>query len=86
MSVIRISQVEVTNINRRGFWLQCSGEDLYLPFAEFPQFEHASVSQICRIECKGPALLYWPGLGIDLSLDRIREPMAASHRRPRYNC
>lgn len=84
MSVICFSHAEVTNINRRGFWLQCRGEELYLPFAEFPQFENATVQQICRVECPCDAHLYWPGLGIDLSLDTIRDPMTAVRRRPKY--
>ncbi|TFW32207.1 DUF2442 domain-containing protein [Massilia horti] len=86
MSVIRFSHAEVTSINRRGFWLQCRGEELYLPFAEFPQFEHATVQQICLVVSPSDARLYWPGLDIDLSLDAIRDPMAASGRRPRYRC
>jgi len=31
-----ISQVEVSNISRHGFWLLLDDEELFLPFAEFP--------------------------------------------------
>jgi hypothetical protein len=30
------SEAEVTNISRHGFWLLVDGQELFLPFAEFP--------------------------------------------------
>jgi hypothetical protein len=86
MSAICLPYAEVTTIDRRGFWLQVSEEELYLPFFEFPQFAHATVEQICRVETPCAAHLYWPGLGIDLSLEAIRNPMAASQYRPKFEC
>jgi hypothetical protein len=86
MAAICFSYAEVTSIDHRGFWLQFSGEELYLPFVEFPQFEHATVAQICRVECPSAATLYWPALDLDLALDAIRNPMAAPHNRPKYDC
>lgn len=81
MAAICFSYAEVTSIDRRGFWLQFGDEELYLPFVEFPWFEHATVAQICRIECPSASRLYWPALDLDLSLDSIRNPMAASQHR-----
>jgi hypothetical protein len=86
MAAICFSFAEVTNINRRGFWLQVSDEELYLPFDEFPQFSDATVEQICRVESPCASHLYWPGLGIDLSLEAIRNPLAGSFHRPKYDC
>jgi hypothetical protein len=86
MTVICFSYAEVTSIGGRGFWLQFGGEELYLPFVDFPQFEHATVAQISRVECPCSAHLYWPALELDLSVESIRNPMAAAHRRPKYNC
>jgi hypothetical protein len=77
MVAICFSTVEVTSIDRRGFWLQYRDEELYLPFVEFPWFEHATVAQICQVECASSSRLYWPALDIDLPLDAIRNPMAA---------
>ena len=34
-----ISQVEVTNVSKHGFWLLLDDEELFLPFAEFPWFK-----------------------------------------------
>jgi hypothetical protein len=79
MAAIRFSTAEVTTIGRRGFWLQFKDEELYLPFVEFPWFEHATVPQICHVECLSASRLYWPALDLDLTLDAIRNPMAAMH-------
>ena len=77
MSAICFSYAEVTSINRLGFWLQFGEEELYLPFVEFPRFEHATVAQICRVECVSASRLYWPALDLDLAVEAIRNPMPA---------
>ena len=77
---------EVVSIDQRGFWLRWRSEDLYLPFALFPWFEHATVAQLCRVECMGGASLYWPALDVELALDRIRHPMAAAQLAGGMDC
>jgi hypothetical protein len=86
MGAICFSNAEVTSINCRGFWLQVSEEELYLPFFEFPEFAQATVQQICKVESPCASRLFWPGLGIDLSLEAIRNPMTASQYRPGFEC
>ena len=86
MKQIQWEQVEITSLNRRGFWLRRQDEELYLPFALFPWFEHATVAQLCRVECIGEVCLYWPGLDLELALDRIRQPMAAAHLSGNRDC
>jgi hypothetical protein len=78
MLTIRVARPEITTIDRRGFWLRWRDEELYLPFALFPWFEHATVAQLCHILPLGGECLYWPGLDLELALDRIRHPMAAA--------
>jgi hypothetical protein len=78
MRQIRVAQPEIMTIDRRGFWLSWRDEELYVPFALFPWFEHATVAQLCRVEQLGRDCLYWPGLDLELALDRIRHPMAAA--------
>lgn len=68
------SQVEVTNISRHGFWLLLNGEELFLPFAEFPWFRDAAVGQIVQVELPSSGHLYWPELDIDLAVESIRHP------------
>lgn len=78
MAKIRVAQTEIISIHRHGFWLRCRDEELYLPFAMFPWFEHATVAQLCRVEALGTSCLYWPGLDVELALDRIRQPVMAA--------
>jgi hypothetical protein len=86
MAGIPFSCAEVTSINRRGFWLQYRDEELYLPFVEFPWFEHATIAQICKVECLSGARVYWPALDVDLSIEQIRNPMVASCHRDSFDC
>ncbi len=69
-----ISQVEVSNISRHGFWLLLDDEELFLPFAEFPWFQDVSVGKILNVERPSSAHLYWPQLDIDLAVQSIRHP------------
>lgn len=68
------SDVEVTNISRHGFWLYLGGRELFLSFAEFPWFAHASVAKITNVKWPSPNHLHWPELDIDLSVDSIEHP------------
>lgn len=79
MTAISFSCAQVTSIHQHGFWLQSGDEELYLPFVEFPWFEHATVAQICRVQCPSATRVYWPDLDLDLTLDAIRNPMAHPH-------
>jgi hypothetical protein len=81
---IRVGRAEITSIDGQGFWLRCRNEELYLPFSLFPWFEHATVAQLCRVECFGDTWLYWPSMDLELGIESIRNPMAsqADGRRP----
>jgi hypothetical protein len=69
-----ISQIEVTNISKNGFWILLGEEELFLPFDEFPWFKEAPVGQILNVEFPGPDHLYWPDLDVDLEVESIRHP------------
>jgi hypothetical protein len=64
-------EAEVANISRHGFWVFLGDRELFVSFAEFPWFEHASVSKILRVERPQLDHLYWPELDVDLSVDSI---------------
>jgi hypothetical protein len=66
--------VEVTNVSTVGLWLLLADEELFLPFSEFPWFEHASVGKIANVELLGADHLHWPDLDVDLSVESIRHP------------
>ncbi len=86
MSDISFSTVEVTSLSPLGFWLEFRDEELYLPFVEFPWFEHATVAQICRVQCPSSTRLYWPDLDVDLSVASIRNPAANPIHSISYDC
>lgn len=68
------SEPEVTNISPHGFWLLLNGEELFLPYGEFPWFQDATVRELTHVELPGTNHLYWPELDVDLSVDSIRHP------------
>jgi hypothetical protein len=69
-----ISQIEVTNISKSGFWILLGAEELFLPFKQFPWFKEAPVGQILNVELPSPDHLYWPDLDVDLEVESIRHP------------
>lgn len=68
------SPAEVTNISPHGIWLLAEDEELFLPFAEFPWFREASISDVLAVEVPLPGHFHWPALDVDLSLACIRNP------------
>ena len=71
---ITTSGVEVTNVSKHGLWVLLGDEELFLPYSDFPWFEHAQVSAVLNVELPGPDHLYWPDLDVDLTTESIRNP------------
>jgi Protein of unknown function (DUF2442) len=69
-----ITEIEVTNITRHGFWLYLGGRELFVPFREFPWFAEAPVSKILNVSWPSPDHLHWPELDVDLSVESIEYP------------
>ena len=69
-----ISEVEVTNISRHGFWLLLGGRELFLSFKEFPWFRDVSIGKLLNVELLHSHHLYWPDLDIDLAVESIEHP------------
>ena len=69
-----ISEVEVTNISKHGFWLLLRGREFFLPFREFPWFRDVPVGQLLNVELPHPHHLHWPGLDVDLAVESIEHP------------
>ena len=70
------SAIEVSLVSSRGFWLLLGDEEVFVPFADFPWFEKATVEQITTVEWPSPDHLYWPLLDVDLAVASIRDPSA----------
>ena len=63
-------------MSTHGFWLLLHGEELLVPFVDFPWFKKATIEQLTHVEWLSPDHLYWPQLDVDLSIDSIRNPNA----------
>ena len=70
------SVAEVTHVSKHGFWLFLNGEELLVPFEQFPWFKKATIEQLSNVQWPAPNHLYWPQLDADLSVESIREPSA----------
>lgn len=71
-----ISEAEITNVSKHGFWLLLGDEELFVAFSEFPWFADAPIRQLVHVELPQPRHLYWPELDVDLDIESIRNPEA----------
>ena len=71
---MRTSEPELIEVTTTGIRLRIDGRKHFLPFAEFPWFEDATIRQIANITRPAPGHLRWPSLDVDLSLDSILAP------------
>jgi len=71
---IATSEIEVSMVSNKGFWLLLGNDELFVSYAEFPWFKQATVEQITTIELPIPNHLYWPMLDVDLAVESIRNP------------
>ena len=70
------SVAEVTHVSKHGFWLFLDGEELLVPFVQFPWFKKATIEQLSDVQWPTPNHLYWPQIDTDLSVESIRDPSA----------
>jgi hypothetical protein len=70
------SLCEVTNITPLGFWVFVDDAEYFVPFADYPEFEAATIAQIHAVQRVGPDQLHWPDLDIDIELDALTRPEA----------
>ena len=68
------SQVEVTHISNHGVWLLAHGQELFMPYENFPWFRDVSVGKILNVEEPSPGHYYWPDLDVDLTTEIILHP------------
>lgn len=68
------SGVEILNVSPHGFWLLVRDREHFLDFDRFPWFRGATLDQVFEVQLLHETHLYWPGLDVDLDLDRIEHP------------
>jgi hypothetical protein len=59
-----------------GFWLLLDDREYFVPFADYPVFQAASITQIYGVERIAPDQLYWPTLDVDIDLRSLEYPEA----------
>ena len=68
------SEIEVSLVSNKGFWLLLGDEELFVAYTDFPWFKQAAIEQITTIEWPSADHLYWPLLDVDLAVASIRDP------------
>ena len=74
MPGIAISDNEVTSIGATGFWLLVEDKEYFVPFADYPVFQTATIEQIFNVERLGPGQFHWPAVDADVELDALENP------------
>jgi hypothetical protein len=69
-----ISNSEVTNIEQLGFWVLVDEREFFVPFAEYPVFQGASIQQIFHLQRISPTQLHWPDLDADIEIEALEQP------------
>lgn len=66
--------VEVTNISTHGIWLLADGEELFMPYDDFPWFKDQPVKSIINVKEQSSGHFYWPDIDVDLTKEMIEHP------------
>jgi hypothetical protein len=69
-----ISHSEVTNIEPLGFWVLVDEKEYFIPFADYPVFQSASIQQIFNMRRLSPNQLHWPDLDADIEIEALEQP------------
>ncbi|MFQ5850906.1 MAG: DUF2442 domain-containing protein [Candidatus Binatia bacterium] len=67
-------KLKVTNVSSHGIWLIAHGQELFMPYEEFPWFKDAPIGKIFKVEELTSGHFYWPELDIDLTMKIIEHP------------
>ena len=68
------SEAEVTSIDTHGIWVYVAGREYFLPYADYPWFRDARVSDLVNVELLHGVHLHWPSLDVDLAVDSLEDP------------
>jgi hypothetical protein len=69
-----ISDYQITNIERFGFWIYTNEEEYFVKFEEFPDFKHARIEEILNFKRIDPQQFHWPDLDIDIDINSLKNP------------
>ena len=69
-----ISEVDISLVTAKGFWIFVHSKEYFLSFDEYPWFRNARIAEIMNVELKNQHHLRWDDLDIDLELDSLEHP------------
>jgi hypothetical protein len=65
---------DVTNIGSLGFWLLADDHEYFVPFADYPVFQSATIIHIFNVQRIDTGQYHWPDLDADIELDALEHP------------
>ena len=69
-----ISEVDISLVTAKGFWILVQLKEYFLSFDDYPWFRNAQVAEIMNVELKNQYHLRWNDLDIDIELDSLKHP------------
>jgi hypothetical protein len=69
-----ISDIEVSLVTAKGFWILVKSKEYFLSFDEYPWFRNARVAEIMNVKLQHQNHLRWNDLDVDLELDSLENP------------
>ncbi len=65
---------EITNVSSQGFWLLADDREYFVPFADYPVFQSATITQVFNMRRIAPGQYHWPDLDADVELEALEHP------------
>ena len=69
-----ISDVEVSVVSTKGFWILVHKKEYFLSFEKYPWFYNARIAEIMNVELLHQHHLRWQDLDVDLELESLEHP------------
>jgi len=69
-----ISNVEISLVTAKGFWIFVQSKEYFLSFDDYPWFRNARITEVMNVELKNQYRLRWEDLDIDIELDSLEHP------------
>jgi len=70
---ISTGKIEVTNIERDGFWILLPENEYFVSFDQYPAFKQAKIEQIFNFRYDEDEIR-WTDLDVDLEIEALRHP------------
>jgi hypothetical protein len=69
-----ISDVDVSLVTAKGFWVLVRSKEYFLSFDEYPWFRNARIAEMMNVELHNKNHLRWKDLDVELELDSLEHP------------